>query len=92
MATSATFAFGPEDLLQQHLITIIDDSVVENPEMFVLLLSSIDPFAVISDPNATVLILDDNVNDSKFITCNKQKGTQMEFLLGWGDIFVPVHT
>ena len=71
MATSATFAFGPGDSLQQLFIPIIDDSVVENPEMFVLLLSSVDPFAVISDPNATVLILDDNTNDSKFIPSNK---------------------
>ena len=47
-------------------ISIIDDTVVEDPEMFNLLLSSTDPSVTILNNQSTVLILDDNLNDSEF--------------------------
>ena len=57
--------FLPENSAQPIQIAVIDDFVVENPEIFNVVLSSTDPSAHIPDPISEVLIIDDNVNDSE---------------------------
>ena len=57
--------FLPGDSTQPILITVIDDSVIENPEIFNVVLRSTDPSARIPDPISEVLIIDDNVNDGE---------------------------
>ena len=62
--TPRTVFFLPQDDTQTAIIGIIDDDVIENPELFLLELSSSDPAVHIPMPNATVLILD---NDGNYI-------------------------
>ena len=60
-----TLIFSPGDTTQLALIPIIDDTVIENPELFNLLLTSSDPSAVTSGSNSSVIIVEDYRNDSK---------------------------
>ena len=65
-ATTLSLSFGPGLDLLPAPIPIVDDAVVENPELFNLELSSTDSAASIPTPDSEVLITDDNVNDSEF--------------------------
>ena len=54
-----TLQFSPSDLVQQVTVTIIDDDITENPELFAGLLFSINS-AVILDPNTASMEIRDN--------------------------------
>ena len=54
--------FSPGDSQQVTFLTIVDDTVVEDPELLNLSLNSTDPSVVIGE-NSSILILD---NDSEF--------------------------
>ena len=59
--------FMPGDMMQNYPIPIIDDAIVENPELIVISLTSTDPNAVLG-PDGTVLIYDDGFNDGEIHT------------------------
>ena len=59
--------FMPGDTMQAFPIPIIDDATVENPELFIISLSSTDPSAVLGE-DSTVLIVDDGINDGEIHT------------------------
>ena len=67
LATPVIFHYNPGSPGVMTNIPIIDDAVVEDPEMFNVLLSSTDPSVTILNNQSTVLILDDNLNDSEFL-------------------------
>lgn len=58
---SRNFFFLPQDFTMTTTIFIIDDAEIENPEYFLLELTSSDN-VLIPVPNATVLILDNDGN------------------------------
>ena len=54
--------FSPTDLDLQATVTIINDTITENPEQFIGLLSSFDPAVILAPMNANVEILDNDGN------------------------------
>ena len=58
--------FIPGDTMQSFPIPIVDDVIVENPELFVISLSSTDPSAVFS-LDSTVTVYDDGINDGEIL-------------------------
>ena len=56
---TSPIVFSPSDLVQQVLVTIIDDDIAENPELFAAVLSSIDP-AIILDPDTASVEIQNN--------------------------------
>ena len=65
MTTTMMLRFSPGDSQQVTFLTIIDDTVVEDPELLNLSLYSTNPSVVFGE-NSSILILDDNINDSEF--------------------------
>ena len=61
-ALPITLQFSPTDLVQEAIVTIINDDITENPEQFAGLLSSIDAAVILAPDRASVEILD---NDCK---------------------------
>ena len=55
-----TLQFSPSDLVQQARVTIIDDSITENSELFAGLLSSIDSAVILAPDTASVEIQDND--------------------------------
>ena len=66
LVTPVIFSFNPGSPGRTINISVIDDTAVEDPEMLNLLLSSTDPSVIILNNQSTMLILDDNLNDSEF--------------------------
>lgn len=63
-STPHNVTFHPGDIEHPVPIHIVDDAVVEDPEIFTLSMSSAFAGALLG-PDSQVLILDDNINDSE---------------------------
>ena len=61
-----TLEFSPSILVQQAVVTIIDDDVTENPEQFTCVLDSTDSAVILAPDTASVEILD---NDGELRNC-----------------------
>ena len=61
-ASPIILQFSPGDLQGEATVTINDDTITEDPEQFIGLLSSTDPAVILAPMNARVEILD---NDCK---------------------------
>ena len=61
-ASPIILQFSPGDLQGEATVNIIDDTIAEDPEQFIGLLSSTDPAVILAPMNASVEILD---NDRK---------------------------
>ena len=55
-----TLQFSPSDLVLQARVTIIDDTITENPELFSGLLTSLDSSVILAPDTASVEILDND--------------------------------
>ena len=67
VTSASPIIFSPSDFVQQVLVTIIDDNIAENPELFAGLLSSVDP-AVILDPDTACVEIQDNDRKLPFLS------------------------